>query len=243
MNFNYYAAEADRNLLIALIFSAVFHLVLLYNWPLYRHLFTQKMRAGDIEVTYLKIREEPAMKVSEPPAKRSAVQPEVSPPRKLVSEEQPKAAPVKKTEAETPKKEAASASPAKKAAEEGTSRVVIKQPVVPRTEVAAPIGAAVDLQGLRLIPPSYSQVVRDRIIDNLDTRKTGGEGDVYVRFVVASSGALKEVNIIDDKSTDDGVLRAAAFEAVKNAAPFPSFPEKVNLSEVIFTCQITFARK
>lgn len=243
MNFDY-AEEKDRKLLIALIFSAAIHILLLCNWPIYRNLLMEKMRPGDIEVTYLKAREQPAGRQSETAVKRSESQPEFSAPKKLISEEIPKAAPAKKSETEAPKKESFASTPSKKVADkEQLSKIVIKQLAAPKTVATASVDASVDLQEIRLIPPSYSQVVRNRIIDNIDTRKTGGEGDVYVRFVITSSGALKEVNIIDEKSTDDGVLRAAAFEAVKNSAPFPAFPEKIQLTEIVFTCQITFARR
>ena len=243
MNFDY-AAEKENKFLIALVFSAVIHILLLCNWPIYRQFFTDRTRPGDIEVTYLKSRELPVAKQPEPAIRRSEPMPELSVPQKLVSVEPPKAAPsAKKSETEAPKKESVVPPPAKKAAAEQISRVVIKQPIIPRIETTASVDASVEAGGLRLIPPSYSQVVRDRIIDNIDTRKTGGEGDVYVRFVITSSGALKEVNIIDEKSSNDGVLRAAAFQAVKDSAPFPVFPEKVQIPEVVFTCQISFARK
>src|SRR3989338_4764087 len=247
MNFDY-AAEKDRKLLIALIFSAAVHILLLCNWPLYRSLFMEKMRPGDIEVTYLKSGEEPAARQSEMTVKKPESQPELSPPKKLISEETPRAVPVKEIETEARKKEPAAPPPAEKesrqkTATEKNSKKLIKKTAVPKMVTTASVDASVDLQGMRLIPLSYSQVVRDRIIDNIDTRKTGGEGDVYIRFVITSSGALKEVNIIDEKSSADGVLRAAAFAAVKNSAPFPEFPEKVRLPEIVFTCQITFARK
>lgn len=239
MNFDY-AAEKDRKILIALIFSAAVHILLLCNWPIYRNLFMEKMRPGDIEVTYLKSGEQPAGRQSEMPVKGPETLPEISQPHKLISAEIPKAIPVRKDEPGAPKKEPLIYSPPKKPAGEKTSRIVIRKPVmIPKIETTA----SVDVQGLRIIPSSYSQVVRDRIIANLDTRKAGGEGDVYVRFVIVSSGTLKEVSIIDERSTDNGVLRIAAFEAVKNSAPFPSFPQKAELPEIVFTCQITFARR
>ncbi|MDD4879922.1 MAG: TonB family protein [Candidatus Omnitrophica bacterium] len=243
MNFDY-AAEKDNKLLIALVCSVVIHILLLSNWPFYRNFFTERLRPADIEVTYVKSREQPAAKRQEAPSRRSEPLPEVSPPQKLVSAELPKAAPEpKKGVSETPNKELPVSPPPKKAAAEQSSRIVIKQPLMPKIETTASVDASVGTGGLRLIPPSYSQVVRDRIIDNIDTRKAGGEGDVFVRFVIVSSGALKEISIIDEKSSDDGVLRAAAFQAVKDSAPFPVFPEKVRLPEVVFTCQISFARK
>ena len=243
MNFEY-AAEKDRKFLVALIFSVVIHIILLCNWPFYRNIFLEKIKPNDIEVTYIKAREEPVARQPEARVRRSELLPELSAPQKLVSVEVPKPPQEKKSEAVMPKKEAAASPTQKKAAaEQQVSKVVIKQPVVPKVEAKTSVDASLDAQGMRLIPPSYSQVVRDRIIGNLDTRRAGGEGDVYVRFVITSSGALKEVNIVNEKSTDDGVLREAAFTAVKNSAPFPVFPEKVEVPEIVFTCQITFARK
>jgi len=199
-----------------------------------------KTRPGDIEVTYLKSGEQSAARQSEVSVKRPEPLPEISHTQKLISAEMPKAVPVRKDESGAPKKEPLVYSPPKKPERKETSKIVIKQPVsIPKVETTA----SVDVQGLRIIPSSYSQVVRDRIKANLDAGKAGGEGDVYVRFVIASSGTLKEVNIIDERSTDNGVLRAAAFEAVKSSAPFPSFPEKAELPEIVFTCQITFARR
>ena len=240
-----YAAEKNNKFLIALAFSVAIHILLLCNWPIYRQFFTDRMHPADIEVTYLKSREQPAAKQAEPAMRRSEPMPELSAPQNLVSAEPPKTAPAaKKIETAAPKKEPVVPAPAKKAAVEQASKIVIKQPLMPKIEaITSVVDASVVAGGLRLIPPSYSQVVRDRIIDNIDTRKTGGEGDVYVRFIITSSGALKEVNIIDDQSSSDGVLRAAAFQAVKDSAPFPVFPEKVQLPEVAFTCQISFARK
>ncbi|MFA5338756.1 MAG: TonB family protein [Candidatus Omnitrophota bacterium] len=243
MNFDY-AVEKDNKLLIALIFSAVIHILLLCNWPVYRNFFTDRMRSGDVEVTYLKSREQPVVTQQQAPSRKSEPLPEPSPPQKLVSAELPKAAPeAKKSEPKVLKGELPSAPPKKSPAAEQASRIVIKQPLVPKIETTASVDASVEARGLSLIPPSYSQVVRDRIIDNIDTRRTGGEGDVYVRFVITSSGTLKEISIIDEKSSDDGVLRAAAFQAVKDSSPFPVFPENVRLPEVVFTCQISFARK
>lgn len=240
MNFRY-AEDVDRTFKTALLFSAVLHMVMLFNWPFYRHLFTERRSPGDIEITYLKLKEQ-APKASEVSVRRSQSQAEISQPEKLVTEDTPKAQPNK---AEDVKKEQispqANREPAKADSKETEqpSRVVIKEPITSNIEATA----SVDVQGLRLVPPSYSHIVRNRIIDNLEMMKSGVEGDVYVRFVISSDGRLKEMRIIDEKSSDSGFLRSAAFEAVKNAAPFPAFPAAVNVPEIAFTCEISFARR
>jgi len=238
-----YAAKAGGKFLIALVFSAAIHMFLLFSWPVYRYFFTEIPKAADIEVTYLKSKEQPALNRTEAAVKKSESHPEISAPKKLISEETPKVPSVKKTEPEAPKRAVPVSSPPKKLVGEKPSKISIKEPVISKIQTAASVGASVDAQGLHLIPPSYSQIVRDRIIDKLDARRMSGQGDVYVRFVITSSGALKDVSIIEEKSSDEGILKAAAFEAVKNSAPFPVFPENVSVPEISFTCQITFSRK
>ncbi|MFA5165507.1 MAG: TonB family protein [Candidatus Omnitrophota bacterium] len=238
MNFRY-SEDVDRTFKTTLLFSAVLHIFMLFNWPFYRHIFTDRKKPGDIEITYLKpevVREKP-----EPSVKRSAPQPEVSKPARLVEEAKPE----EKSKAEAAKKEAPKAKPAAQAEtapvqqEPERAKVVIKQPVVPRIQATA----SVDMQGLRLMPTSYSQTVRNKIIGKLDTMKSGVEGEVYVRFIVTSDGGLKDIRIVDEKSSSNGFLRSAAFAAVRDAAPFAEFPSGVNLPEIAFTCEISFARK
>ncbi len=238
MNFRY-TEDIGRTFKTTLLFSAVLHIFLLFNWPFYRHIFTDRKKPGDIEITYLKpevIREKP-----EQSAKRSVPQPEVSKPAKLVEEAKPE----EKAKAEAAKKEvlkakpAASEEPAAAQKEPDRAKVVIKQPVVPRIQATA----SVDMQGLRLMPTSYSQTVRNKIISRLDTMKSGVEGEVYVRFIVTSDGGLKDIRIVDDRSSTNSFLRSAAFAAVRDAAPFAEFPAGVDLPEIAFTCEISFARK
>ncbi|MDD5737428.1 MAG: TonB family protein [Candidatus Omnitrophica bacterium] len=238
MNFRY-TEDVDKTFKTTLLFSAVLHIFLLFNWPFYRHIFTDRKKPGNIEITYLKpevIREKP-----EQAPKRSVPQPEVSKPAKLVEAAKPE----EKAKAEAAKKEAVKAKPAAPEGiapvqkEPSRAKVVIKQPVVPRIQATA----SVDMQGLRLMPTSYSQTVRNKIISRLDTMKSGVEGEVYVRFIVTSDGGLKDIRIVDEKSSTNGFLRSAAFAAVRDAAPFAEFPAGVNLPEIAFTCEISFTRK
>jgi len=242
VNFRY-SEDVDRTFRTTLLFSAVLHIFLLFNWPFYRHIFTDRKTPGDIEVTYLRaenIREKPGQA-----ARRSLPQPEVSRPAKLVAESKPSAEAKAPAKAEAVKKEQprakAAGEPAKadKMESDTASKVVIKQPIVPQIQATA----SVDMQGLKLMPSSYSQAVRNRIIENLDTLKSAVEGEVCVRFIVFSDGKLKEVRILDDKSSSNGFLRSAAFNAVRDAAPFAAFPAGTSLSEIAFTCEISFTEK
>lgn len=236
-----YSIEINRSFKYAVIFSIIFHALAVLNWPFYRHLFSDKSQFNEIEITYLRAQEPPSPKKSEDTVKRSQPQLESAQPTKILSEELPKAGQPKKSEGTIPKKDITEIKKDedKKPAPEQRVKVVIKQPIIPKTETTA----SVDLKDLRLVPPSYAQTVRSRIIDNLNSENSEGEGDVFVRFVITAKGELKDINIIDEKSSKDGSLRRMAFEAIRDSSPFPRFPKDVLVPEITFTCQISFIRK
>ena len=241
-----YSIEVNKSFRYALILSIIFHAVAVANWPFYGRLFSVRDQSKDIEITYVRAKEPPtaAPKKSEDVLRKSQPQLESAQPTKMVSEELPKAGQPKKSEAAVTKKDIIEAKKDEvkidnKPAPEQRATVVIKQPVVPKTETTA----SVDLKDLRLVPPSYAQTVRSRIIDNLDSDDSGGEGDVFVRFVITSRGELKDISIIGEKSVKDSSLRKMAFEAVRNSSPFPKFPKDILAPEIAFTCQISFIRK
>jgi len=165
----------------------------------------------------------------------------------MISAELPKAARSSKTETVQPKKEIATASEpereeikiAKKPALEQKPSIEIKQPSIQKLEGIT----SVDLKDLRFVPSSYAQAVRSKIKANLIPAKSEIKGDVFVRFVIASDGVLQELNIIDEKSTRNGLLREVVFEAIKNSSPFPKFPRDITTPKVTFTCQISFENK
>lgn len=241
-----YSIEINKSFRYALIFSIIFHVLAVANWPFYGRLFSVKDQSKDIEITYVRAKEPPAAapKRAEDAVKRSLPQLESAEPTKIVSEELPKAVQPKKSDAAVSRKDIAEvkkdeAKNDKKPASEQRATVVVKQPVIPKTETTA----SVDLENLRLVPPSYAQTIRSRIIDNLDSDDSEAEGDVFVRFVITSRGELKDISIIGEKSVKDASLRRMAFEAVRDSSPFPKFPKDISTPEITFTCQISFIRK
>ncbi len=240
-----YSPENNRIFVFALVFSIVFHALVVVDWPFYGHLFSLKSQINDVQITYLKAEKEPLpvlpQKEPEVASKRSSPQEESMPPVKMVTQEPAKSL-LPKTETAAPGRIAQARKEEikteKKPLTEPKPTVVIKEPIIQKPETTA----FVNLKDLQLVPASYSQTVRGRIIGNLDSEKAEAEGDVYIRFVITSKGELKELSIIDERSTKNGLLRAAAFEAVKNSSPFPRFPKDITIPEVTFTCQISFIR-
>jgi len=238
----------DRTFKYALILSFLFHSAIIIEWPFYKHLFPNQSQYKDIEITYLNIKE-----LSAPTQRNEALinttqtKAEFPQPTKMITKELPKGTSVERAEAISPKKE--STMPAetkkedinvfKKPALEQKSSVEIKQVFIQKSAGIT----SIDLKNLHLVPPSYAQAIRNKIRRNLDAPKSAVTGDIFVRFVVASDGEIRELNIIDEKSSKNGFLRELVFEAIKNSSPFPKFPKDIMVPEVKFTCQITFEVK
>lgn len=246
MNLNNYIT-VDAVFKYSLIFSLFFHTAIIIEWPFYKHLFTQQNQYKAIEVTYLKFKETdmPTLKreVIREPAQSKI---EIFQPTKIASERLSKSAQPQKSELQSAKKDGALPSEKKKEGKDEKGQIVEQKPSTEtgRTSAQKPEGvASIDLKGLRPVPASYSQAVRNKIRKNIGGARSEIEGDVYVRFVVTSDGKLKELSIIDERSTKNRLLKEKVFEAIKNSSPFPNFPKEFVSPEVVFTCQISFELK
>lgn len=65
-------------------------------------------------------------------------------------------------------------------------------------------------------------------------------GKVYLTFVLASSGMLKQVQIIESKTFANDYLRSVALRSIKESSPFPPFPIGFNYPEFTFNLLISF---
>ncbi|MDP1853892.1 MAG: TonB family protein [Candidatus Omnitrophota bacterium] len=65
-------------------------------------------------------------------------------------------------------------------------------------------------------------------------------GEVCLYFTIVSDGSLKELRVIDDKSTQDNYLKEIAMRSIKDAAPFPVIPKELDYPELSFTIIISF---
>jgi len=92
---------------------------------------------------------------------------------------------------------------------------------------------------------SYYQIIRDRI-RKLAYRnyKKLYEGEVFMTFVVDSSGELLAVELKKEKSSPSEYLSTIALESVEGSAPYPPFPEKLkNNKKLTFNVIISFEIK
>jgi TonB family protein len=88
---------------------------------------------------------------------------------------------------------------------------------------------------------NYYQIVREKIRRCAYQNYTRNEiGQVYLTFVILSNGSLENVKIIDEKSTDNSYLKDTALRSIKGAAPFPPFPKELEYPRLSFNVIISF---
>ena len=111
-------------------------------------------------------------------------------------------------------------------------------PVVP-PPAAQPVTPAPD--------PALEDGYRTRIRQAVDehkhyprmARRLGLEGRVVVAFTVEADGRLARVRVVESSGSE--LLDEAALEAVRQAAPFPPFPDGVERRQWDFTLPLSFS--
>jgi outer membrane biosynthesis protein TonB len=65
-------------------------------------------------------------------------------------------------------------------------------------------------------------------------------GEVYLTFVLYSDGTLKDLKIIEERSSGGPYLRTIGLKSIKEATPFPPFPKTLKYPELTFNVVISF---
>lgn len=88
---------------------------------------------------------------------------------------------------------------------------------------------------------SYYQIVREKIRRAAYQNYTRVEvGEVYLSFVILSDGTLKEIRLVEEKSSSSPYLREIALRSIKEASPFPNFPKELDYPHLSFNVVISF---
>lgn len=91
---------------------------------------------------------------------------------------------------------------------------------------------------------SYYRAVRERIRKfadrNYPRKRSLGQGEVFLSFVVASSGELLQVRVVNEKSIESFALRNLAINSIRDASPFPPFPKGMSQYQITFNVVISF---
>ena len=89
----------------------------------------------------------------------------------------------------------------------------------------------------------YYELIRQSIRRSADGYSNSGmSGTVQICFILAKNGALKELEITGEKEIECSKLKRIAALIIKNASPFPPFPESVKSSELTFQVAIVFKK-
>ena len=94
---------------------------------------------------------------------------------------------------------------------------------------------------------SYYLAVREKIKRYADRNylrnRRLGEGEVFLSFVVASSGELLHVKVASERSVDDPLLRNIGINSIRDASPFSSFPKGMSQYQITFNVIIAFEHR
>ncbi len=218
----------SKSLQLALLISILLHFAIFLSAP-YMGVLPNKQSLNPIKVTYFKVKEHPEKLISQKfktqallPVAPEAL-PEVrkediiNPPHEQVKKEEPTVETI---------------GPGSRAVIENKSKKF--ETVVNNEKDNARKAAYI----------SYYRLVREKIKYYADKNyiKEGSvsQGEVFLSFVVASGGELLHIMIIDRRSADNSLLRDIAINSIKDASPFPAFPQGMNQYQVTFNVVISF---
>lgn len=182
--------------------------------------------------------------VQEPPPPQAIPEPVPEPPPPPVERPTPKPAPAK------PKPSPPKVAPPRPSEPVAPAEAV--RPPVQATVPAppAPVPAAPALAAVPMPPapdPALEASYRDRIRQAVDAhkhyprmaRRLGVEGRVVLAFTLRDDGRLAEVHVAESSGSE--LLDEAALQAVRDAAPFPPFPDGIGRERWDFTLPLYFA--
>lgn len=90
----------------------------------------------------------------------------------------------------------------------------------------------------------YYRAVREKIKQCADSnypKDDGvGGGEVFLSFAVASNGELLQVKVVEARSVDNKLLKGIAINSVRDASPYPRFPDGMSQYQITFTVVISF---
>jgi len=88
---------------------------------------------------------------------------------------------------------------------------------------------------------SYYQIVREKIRRSAYQNYTHNEtGEVYISFIISNDGSIKDVHMVEEKTTANNYLRSIALRSVSDASPFPNFPKELDYPQLSFNIIISF---
>lgn len=88
---------------------------------------------------------------------------------------------------------------------------------------------------------NYYQIVREKIRRAAYQNYTRSEtGEVYLSFIVSHDGYIREIRLIEEKSSSNPYLQEIASRSIRDASPFPDFPQELDYPQLSFNVVISF---
>lgn len=220
----------NRTFQIALLISFIAHALIFINGAGF-NIFSKEKTEEKMEISYIL---EPAPKKQ--PVKAREMQKNT--PLKIP----PKISPDKKIPPPFIEKDSSLARPKTEALREP----LFNKPAFPKPDVIA-VKKKITLPPIdidKINNPSYLtyyQIVREKIRRAAYQSYTRTEtGEVYLTFVIANNGFLKDVKLIEEKSSRDPYLKEIALKSIRDASPFPVFDKELDYPQLSFNVVISF---
>lgn len=134
----------------------------------------------------------------------------------------------------------------KEKASPGAARAELSKPSLAKSDV-------ISVKKVITLPPvnldninnpsyvSYYQIVREKIRRAAYHNYTRTEtGEVNLSFVISRDGFLKDMRLLEEKSSPDPYLRDTALQSIRDASPFPAFPKDLDYPQLSFNVAISF---
>ncbi|MFH1202267.1 MAG: hypothetical protein V1674_05195 [Candidatus Omnitrophota bacterium] len=119
-----------------------------------------------------------------------------------------------------------------------------KKPLIPKSGLNQKKVSLPELEQPQIKNPlylSYYQDIRARIKHFAYSNYTRLEkGEIYMTFIISSDGSLKDIKVLNDKSTDSPYLKGISLKSVKEATPYPNFPKELNYPQLSFNVIISY---
>ena len=80
-------------------------------------------------------------------------------------------------------------------------------------------------------------IIKKRAYTNYSKLDTG---EVYLTFVILSDGTVKQVQLVEEKTSAGDYLKDISLKSVEESNPFPSFPQDLTYPELSFNVAISF---
>ena len=87
---------------------------------------------------------------------------------------------------------------------------------------------------------SYYKLINRQLQESVIYPSNFTDGEVEVSFVLNADGSLRGLEVIDQTSESSYSLRETALQIVRNASPFPPFPESLQKQQLTFNVVICF---